>query len=217
MSAKGRPPQFNPSPDDPAREEINRRDAKLARGVQAGDTEALRRLMHHQDRLVRFTIYRTLKDACTRDPHLIDAVASEVWTGFVASINRKGVPDGSIRAYLVTIARNKATDFLRRESRRPKADGGDLGDLVVSDADPMSVIMDAERVDFVRDCMADLAGDDRNLLQEMELLLNSRWREAAQALDIPESTLRSRWKKVLDRLRRCVEKKLRENPENLAR
>lgn len=216
MSAKGRPPRLNPSDDDSSREEINRRDANLSRGVLAGDSDALRDLMGHHDRLVRFTIYRTLKDACTRDPHLIDAVASEVWTGFVASISRKGVPDTSIRAYLVRIARNKSADFLRRDGREPATYGGETGELVDSDADPMSVIMDAERVDVVRACMADMGVDDRKLFEEMTLLLDSRWREASEKLDMPESTLRSRWKSALDRLRRCVEKKIRENPENLA-
>jgi DNA-directed RNA polymerase specialized sigma24 family protein len=109
----------------------------------------------------------------------------------------------------VQIARNKCNDSLRQRSREQNEDSlDDQAAVVTEDADPLAVLLDLERAEVLRSCMAKLGDEDRNLLQELELIVHRRWREASQRLGLAESTLRSRWEKVLDRLKRCVEKNL---------
>ena len=68
--------------------------------------------------------------------------------------------------------------------------------------------MDRRRViEVVRGCFAQLDEDDRTLADQLEAIMDRKWRVAAAALGLSESTLRSRWKRVLDRLRRCMERK----------
>lgn len=198
-------------------------DERLAVGVAAGDAAALSTLMDRYDGLVRYTVFDGFQDSCRRDPLFLDARSSEVWSGFVESIRRRGsAPPGDFKAYLVRITRNKCTDFLRRTAREPahaSTDSeGQPDGLAVEDpsADPLAVILEMERAEVLRSCMRELPSDDRKLLEIMDLLVKSRWAEAARTLDIRESTLRSRWQRVLDRLRLCMEKKLRSEAESFA-
>ncbi len=200
-----------------------RRDENLIRGVLAGDAGAVGRLIQEYDRLVRYAIFQGFGSACGRDPSFLDARASEVWTGFVQSVRRRGAgPEGSLQAYLTRIARNKCLDHLRREGREPEGLAGDGGDaldverLAGAESDPVAALIGLEQVEALRSCIAELPLDDRKLLQEIELLTQTRWSEAAGRLGMAESTLRSRWAKVTGRLRRCVEKKLPDDPESFA-
>ena len=59
----------------------------------------------------------------------------------------------------------------------------------------------------MRQCILALGERDRGLCGEIAAIMAGRWREAAARLAMPESTLRSRWARVLDRLRVCLEKK----------
>lgn len=191
-------------------------DINLTRGVQAGDADALRTLMTRHDRLVRLTVYRTLHHACRRDPELLDAVSSETWTGFVTAVTRRGVPSQSVRALLVTIARNKSADALRRLGRGVPIGTDELETVDVSATDPSEVLMDAERVDLLRACIAELPENDRNLFRHMHLFVEGRWREAGALLGLPESTIRSRWKAAIERLRAAMRKKIEEIGDDFA-
>lgn len=189
---------------------IARRDESLVRGVLSGDAAALRSLMDHYDRLVRYAVFRVCAGECKRDPSFLDARASEVWSGFVESLRRAGCgPDGTLKAYLTRIARNKSADFLRRASRTIESTNPGDTEAVEDPAEsPLQAMIEFENVEILRSCMEKLGPDDRKLLQEMELLTQSRWSEAAQRLKLAESTLRSRWPKVVERLRRCLEENL---------
>lgn len=203
--------------------EIARRDQALVRGVLAGDAHAFQRLIDHYDRLVRYAIFHGFKTHCARDPSFLDARASEVWSGFVESIRRAGsAPGGTLKAYLTRIARNKCSDYLRRARRDPAAPAAGGTDApaaeqpVARDADPLATLIDFEQIEVLRRCIDGLPQSDRNLLQELDLITNSRWSEAARRLEMAESTLRSRWDRLVTRLRTCVEKNLPEIPESFA-
>jgi RNA polymerase sigma factor (sigma-70 family) len=211
MGDEGREPRFIPRPDD--RSEVDHRDAKLVLGMLAGDADALRSLIEYYDRLVRYTVHQRLGDDCRRDPTLLDERASVVWSGFVESIRTRGAgPDGSVAAYLVRITRNKCADHLRARARRTSLSGADVDiepdQLVDDSANPLDTLLDLEKAQAMRSCIADLSDADRNLFSEMELILSRRWGEAANRLGIPESTLRSRWEKVIGLVRQCMAKKI---------
>ena len=205
-----------PSPSQPD-------DRFLIAGVVGGDADALRALMHRYDRLVRFTVMKVSGSRCVRDPDWLDTIAGDAWTGFVRSVKR--TPDNhpdSIKAYLVQIARYKALSAMRGAQPRVEflhsSDGDGENVEIESQADdPVSAASRIELLGVLRDCISELADEDRSLADELGLITERRWREAAERLGTSESTLRSRWKRTLSRLSACVEQKTGQNlaPEEL--
>ena len=180
--------------------------SRLARG----DEEALRSIMDKYDRLLRYTIFRTAKAHCVRDPQWLDAVASETWTGFLRSA-RRGTPiaPGALAGYLVGVARRQAISALRRAEAfaQPATSSPDTLDRPDAQPDPAGVAADLESLSALRDCAAHLPDEDQLLMTQLLAITQRRWLEAATALAMSESTLRSKWTRVLVRLRACMEKK----------
>jgi RNA polymerase sigma factor (sigma-70 family) len=196
-------------------------DAVLVRGLVRGDPEALRPLLRRYDRLVRFAIYRTCRAYCTQDPDWLDARASETWTGFIRSMQRRGArPPDDLPNYLLQIARHKCSDAVR--IGRALADRAALGEeaalvqLTDNNEDTSELVSRLDQLESLRACLAGLDAADRALCSQLNLIVERRWTEAAENLAMPESTLRTRWKGVLDQLRACIEKKSRRNRENPA-
>jgi len=187
-------------------------DGFLISSMVGGDAAALHKLMDRYDRLVRYTIFRVAKERCTADPDWLDSVAGDTWTGFVESMRRD--PDNSPRslaAYLARTARNRAVSAVRRVARDVDAlslDTDDAGREVASTLDdPKETLERVELLGVLRECLHELESDDQALASQLEAITERRWRQASEALGISESTLRSRWKRTLAQLRRCVERK----------
>lgn len=190
-------------------------DSRLLDRLVRGDERAFAALLDRYDRLVRFTIFRTARAECARDPQWLDGVASATWMGFVQTIRRRGIGGiRSLRIYLIQIARNQALTA-RRGTTRIDAVGLDQA---LESAEPVVEGEMAELLDRWTDlsalnkCIEMLPADDRTLLGQVLAISERRWREAADALGLPESTLRSRWKKLLEKLRQCM---MRNRPEGL--
>lgn len=186
-------------------------DEFLITGMLGGDWAALNKLIERYDRLVRYAILRVARDRCVHDPQWLESVASAAWTGFVRSLQRH--PDQrprSVRAYLAAIAKNQVVSALRRS---PSPDDGaysldSVGELISSTHDdPVDIVSRLELLETMRVCLFELGEDDRTLAGQLTAITERRWQDAAAALGISESTLRSRWKRTLERLRDCVEAK----------
>jgi len=187
-------------------------DEFLVSSVRGGDSAALRMLIGRYDRLVRFTIYKLTKARCLKDPQWLDSIASNTWAGFVQTIRREGAdPPRSVPAFLSYVARNQAIDAVRRKEPdvvpldADRANEG-LATAIERD-DPSRLVSDQEELATLRTCLADLPEDDRALSSQLVAITERRWKAAAEALGMSESTLRSKWKQVLARLRACVERK----------
>ena len=188
-------------------------DQFLMDSILGGDAAALRQLMDRYDRLVRYTVFHCARGRAQRDPQWIDSTASATWSGFVQSLRRR--PDNqpeSVAKYLVRIARNTAVSELRKTAaadRHASLETEDEAVQVSSSADDPAVEIERiELIEAVRGCFSDLDATEQQFCTQLEAILNRRWREAAEALNTKESTLRSRWKKVLKALKRCVERKI---------
>jgi RNA polymerase sigma factor (sigma-70 family) len=187
-------------------------DAFLIQSMLGGDAAALDKLMGRYDRLVRFTIFRVSKVQCGRDPHWVDSIASETWTGFVQSLRRaSGNLPGSVSKYLMQTARNRCISALRklRPDQDSLEDGGEEGTPLQSesDEDPAERLSRLEELEALRDCVFRLDQAGRELYAQIDAIADRRWKDAAGALGLAESTLRSRWKKVSDALRNCLQGK----------
>ncbi|MEK6799983.1 MAG: sigma-70 family RNA polymerase sigma factor [Planctomycetota bacterium] len=187
-------------------------DAFLVRCTLGGDDSALRKLIDRYDRLVRYTIYSLARERCFRDPQWLDSVASAVWSGFVDSLRRlDGELPASPPAYLRTIARNKTISTLRSAQVQAASEVGgstvDEAELMATEEDAHESAAQLELLERLADCLQELDDDDRTVISQLPRILERRWEEAGAALGFSESTLRSRWPRVLERLRRCLERK----------
>lgn len=187
-------------------------DDFLVASMLVGDWAALNKLIDRYDRLVRYTILRTARQQCAHDPQLLESVASATWAGFVQSLQRH--PDQrpkSVRAYLAAIAKNQVVSALRASAtldaaRLPLDDGG--APLIAATLEePIDTLSRLELLETLRICLMELSDDDRILAGQLTAITERRWQDAAAALGISESTIRSRWKRTLERLRSCLQAK----------
>jgi RNA polymerase sigma factor (sigma-70 family) len=192
-------------------------DHELIARLLKGDENAMRQLVDRYDRLVRYTIFKVGRRYCDRDPSWLDARANEAWAGIVSSFRRaaKSGPPANVPSYIAQISRNKCLDAAKKADSRQVIPfesqlDEDRGVEVAADAnfDPVLMLEGVEELEALRDCMSRLNSDDRVLCGEIELIMEKRWREAAERLEIAESTLRSRWRGVLGKLKSCLEKKI---------
>lgn len=190
-------------------------DRFLIAGLLGGDEAALRSLMDRYDRFVRYAVFRTATDRCTRDPEWLESVASATWAGFVRTLRRNPErPPESVQAYLGYVARNQAVAALRRDQAHPEpisldaAEGWSLPDDL---EEPTELVSRLESLEALHECFGEADAEDRTLIVQLPAITERRWREAAEALDLKESTLRSRWQRFLGRLRACMAQKTGES------
>jgi len=185
------------------------RDDELAIAVAAGHEPALRQLIVRYDRIVRYTVFRQSQRMCEADPLWLDSVASEVWTGLIRAIrrDRHSLPS-TLRNYIISIARNQTISAIRKTETAGRLHTTGLDAASSSqDADapdPAQFSEDLENLQALRDCLDQLADEDQIFAEHLPDVLDRRWRDVGAALNLPESTVRSRWKRVLGHLRACI-------------
>ena len=189
-------------------------DAVLVAGFLDGEEKPMRALIDRYDRLIRYSIFKTGKRYCDRDPGWLDARANETWTAIVKSLRKAGkrsIP-ANIPAYFTQIARNKCLDAVKKADASPIISFNTEQDNPIekhseAEASPLMMLENLEQLDSLRDCMSRLNEKDQILCSEVGLIMERRWREAAKELEMAESTLRSRWRGVVVKLKACLENK----------
>ena len=189
-------------------------DQQLFAALAGGDPTALRRLMDRYDRLVRYTIFRASRQRCQRDPLWLDAIAGEVWTDLCRTVAARG-PDqiASVHSFLIQLARRRCIDGLRRVGLTALSDQPGVEEIdaahqqAAADQAVFEQVAQLEQIEALGRCLERLDDPaDRQLCAELADLTAGRWKQVAERLKLPESTLRSRWKRLLGRLRACLEK-----------
>lgn len=107
---------------------------------------------------------------------------------------------GSVRGWLLTVARNVVVDMARASRVRPVEVAGGAGDSAVADASVPDRTADVENGLVVERALAGLSPEYRAVL--VEVYLNGRTAsEASRALGIPVGTVKSRTFHALRALR----------------
>lgn len=186
-------------------------DDFLVASTRGGDEAALRILMNRYDRLVRYTIYRLSASRAVADPQWIDSVAVSVWTGFVETVRKSQQPPASLAAFLSQVARNRTISAMRAvpQANEPASSIDALTNEPQSptDLNPDQLLSDLEELEALRECVSELEPLERSMFAHLTAITERRWREAAAALGWSESTLRSRWKQTLERLKTSLYRK----------
>ena len=167
-------------------------DEALVRGVAAGDETALRKIMD---------IYGGAALAMARhvlaDPVMAEEAAQDAFVALWMDPTRFDVARGSLKSFLIGIARNKAIDMVRREERRRAAVQRSVVDGLETDDDSIDRLEDRAGL---MDALKKLSQLQRQAIA-LAYLGGFSYREVARRLDIPEGTAKTRLRDGLTALR----------------
>ena len=113
-------------------------------------------------------------------------------------------PERGLRSYLMTIVHHKAIDGLRARGRRREQHLEPTFDLPADTEDPQLAAERTTDRELVLAAMSDLPQDQRMAI-ELTYFRGLTINEAAQRLQVPLGTVKSRLRLALGRLRRSLE------------
>lgn len=166
-------------------------DRSLIESVGRGDATALAEVHERHGAAVRAAVRRLLGDRA-----MADDVEQEVFVNLWFNPARFDHDRGTLRTYLVALARNRSIDFLRSEgARRAREDRTECELPPDIELQVVDTILHAQVVDAVR------ALPDRERTAIMLAYFGGRsYREAAMDLGLPEGTVKCRIRTGLRRL-----------------
>jgi RNA polymerase sigma-70 factor (ECF subfamily) len=171
-------------------------DAQLAHRIRAGDTEALGELY---DRYASTAIGVALRVVGDREE--AEDVVHDAFVAVWRKIDRFDADRGSLRAWLMTVVRNRAIDRIR--ARRPGMDLEDADERSLLRTGPNPTWEAALRqtsATEVRSAMAALPEEQRRAV-ELAYFEGYTYREVADLTGVPPGTANGRLRLALGKLR----------------
>ena len=175
------------------------RDQRLAARCRRGDREAFCQVYDaHVDALLGLAV------ALLGDTGLAEDVVQDVFVGFARSAATFRLT-GSFRAYLATCTANRARDVIRRRQRRPEAVLPDSDPVDTGGKGPLETAMEKEQSEHVRAALARLPCEQREAIV-LRLHGQMKFNQIAAVQEVSLSTVRSRYRYGLERLRTLLER-----------
>jgi len=171
-------------------------DARLAARIRAGDTDALGELYDRYASMALGTAIRVVGDREEAEDVVHDAFVA-VWR----KIDRFDAARGSLRAWLMTVVRNRAIDRIR--ARRPGMDLEDADERSLLRTGPNPTWEAALRqasASEVQAAMAELPDEQRRAV-ELAYFEGYTYREVADLTGVPPGTANGRLRLALGKLR----------------
>lgn len=172
-------------------------DSALMERMMAGDENALAALYDRYAGMLYGLLLRILKDT-----HAAEEVLQDLFLQLWRTASRFDASRGSMTAWLMVMARNRAISRLRRGNRQTVADDPD-GFLLESAPDPTDVEDEAARRQLagrLRAAMAALPGEQREAL-ELAYFEGMTQTEIAERTGAPLGTVKSRVRAALQSLK----------------
>lgn len=168
----------------------------LGRIAQGADKEAFSELYDRFSGALFAVILSIVRDRDEAEDTLQECFCS-VWD----HADQYDACRGKAVSWLMTIARNKAYDYVAKAKRRGKISERVLDESVPAvDRDAFVQVATTEEAVAVRDALAGLPGDQREAIQ-MTFINGMSQSEVAQALDQPLGTIKARIRRGLFQLR----------------
>lgn len=189
------------------RQSTTSHEAMLIKAAQRGDLAAFNQLvLDHQDALFGWVMSHV------QDEQTAEDIAQQVFITAYQKIN--DLRDGSFRAWIFRIARNRSIDDIRYHRRHPSLrldsdpqdeDGVDLHSRMAADAPlPEDTVIQAEQAAWLRQLLRRLPA----LYRQALLLVDVHeldYQDAAAVLNLPLGTLKSRISRARVRLRELID------------
>lgn len=155
-------------------------------------------------------VRRTLLQRVSNRHDIADDLSQRVWKGVFQALKdgRYDPARSAISTFIYAVMQNVHREFARRETRQVKhAESAAQLRIEPADADPSSLMDEAEAIDRVRAAidgtLAGLQPADADVLKLLALGVTDR--ELARKLNVSPSTAHARKKAALDRLRAVLE------------
>jgi RNA polymerase sigma-70 factor (ECF subfamily) len=173
---------------------------RLITNVAAGDESALAELYDRSGRVAFGLVLRVVGDPAVAEEVTLD-VYTQVWRQARAYDSSRGTP----LAWLLTIARTRAIDRLRSgKQERQRSEPLDSTDkFKASSGDPEESSLLSEQQRIVRDALAGLSQDQREVI-ELAYYQGLSQTEIAGALGQPLGTVKTRTRLGLMKLRETL-------------
>lgn len=173
--------------------------ATLVQLVAAGEQVALHALYERANRLV-FTLAMRISSSRETAEELTIDVFHDVWrrAASYSPVN------GSVLGWIMNMARSRAIDRLRFDSRRKRNASEETPPLAEPAADMLDVLAAHEQSVALRSALAVLTRDERHAI-EMTFFGGLTHAEAAAQLDTPLGTVKTRIRSGLHKLRRKMD------------
>lgn len=182
-------------------------EVALIRAAREGDLNAFNRLVLEYQDLIYNQAYRILGEPLAADDATQEAFIS-------AYRNLRSYRGGSFRAWLLRIVTNACYDELRRRKRRPTVPLeplDDAGEEIESPAwmengseSPEESAERSELARAIQDCINELPAEFRAVVALVDVQ-GMDYAEAADAIDKPLGTVKSRLARARVRLRDCLQ------------
>lgn len=171
-------------------------DAQLADRIRAGQSEALGELYDMHASMALAVALRVVGDRQEAEDLVHDAFVA-VWR----KIDRFDADRGSLRAWLMTVVRNRAIDRVR--ARRPKMDLEDADERSLLRTGPNPTWEEALQRTSATDVRAAMAAlpDEQRRAVELAYFEGYTYREVAEATGVPPGTANGRLRLALAKLR----------------
>jgi RNA polymerase sigma-70 factor, ECF subfamily len=180
-------------------------DAVLAARLAAGDDHALAEVFDALANSVYGSALRVLGDNSAAQD-VVQDVFVELWR----HPGRYDPAAGTLRTYLIVLARHRAVDLVRSELRRVARQERSYR---LSPAPPMAgagdEVLAAETAGLVRSAVQSLPPSQRQVV-ELAYFEGLTCREVARAVGIPEGTAKSRLRLALAKLEEMLDRQLLE-------
>jgi RNA polymerase sigma-70 factor, ECF subfamily len=178
--------------------------AKLVQSIAAGDQLALHQLYEMAHRVVFTLAMRITANRETAEEVTVD-VFHDVWR----RASDYNAENGTVLGWIMNQARSRAIDRLRFEGRKKRNDAGDQPPAAEPAADPRDVLELREQGELLRAALAVLTPDERQAI-ETTFFGGLTHAEAAERLDQPLGTVKTRIRSGLHKLRHALVGKARE-------
>jgi RNA polymerase sigma-70 factor (ECF subfamily) len=172
--------------------------AKLVQSVAARDEVALYQLYEMAHRLVFTLILRIVANRETAEELTVD-VFHDVWrraSGYDPA-------NGSVLGWIMNQARSRAIDRLRFDGRKKRRAPDDAGPAEEPAADPRDVLDLRQQGAALRAALAALTPNERQAI-ETTFFGGLTHAEAAERLDVPLGTIKTRIRSGLHKLRQAL-------------
>ena len=165
------------------------------------DQSAFSQLYDTTSRLVYGLILRLV-----RDPAVAEDISMEVYMQVWRTAASYETSRGSVNAWLITVARSRAIDWIRSSKARfdqQKQTLEDAPELKDTKADPEAHVLNTDRASVVRKALDHLPVDQRQLI-ELAYFSGLSQTQMAEQLALPLGTVKSRVRLGMTRLRELL-------------
>ncbi len=171
-------------------------DARLADRIRTGETEALGELY---DQYASTAVATALRVVGSRDE--AEDVVHDAFVAVWRKIDRFDADRGSLRAWLMTVVRNRAIDRIRARRASIDLDDADERSLLRTSANPtLEAALRRASGSELRMAMNDLPDEQRRAL-ELAYFEGYTYREVAEMTGVPAGTANGRLRLALAKLR----------------